>query len=404
MDKLARRIFAASAVLSLTGCGLQPATPAAQSLEQSISRRTPAVDKTEFFANGRNIRFTRNGGAATNFFIKGVDYAPSPICSGSIGNPLGNNESALWQRDLPQLRNLGANAVKVYNVDLNVGPIDRFLTAAYNGGNQPVYVVLSIFFPGAAALNSGAVADLANQYKRLASTYGASPAVLGFSIGSEVNADNLVTQPAFWQGMNAIADGARQGLQQAGARKIITTSMVDGYNGDTKIWNPISYGEQYGFKIDAWGINVYRGKSFARANLWTQAQQYTTKPFLLGEWGAPEAYHPNGDPNKAVEWPAGKVATMTDYISGLDKDLYQNSTANGGVNSGGFIFEWSDEWWKAEKGDNCSHLPNGVVNKNFPDGFNDEGWYGLNSIAVGNPNVLTQRPAFATLQIDWSTQ
>jgi len=234
MDKLARRIFAASAVLSLTACGLQPATPAAQSLEQSISRRTPAVDKTEFFANGRNIRFTRNGGAATNFFIKGVDYAPSPICSGSIGNPLGNNESALWQRDLPQLRNLGANAVKVYNVDLNVGPIDRFLTAAYNGGNQPVYVVLSIFFPGAAALNSGAVADLANQYKRLASTYGASPAVLGISIGSEVNADNLVTQPAFWQGMNAIADGARQGLQQAGARKIITTSMVDGYNGDTR--------------------------------------------------------------------------------------------------------------------------------------------------------------------------
>jgi hypothetical protein len=366
-----------------------------------------AAVKTAFFADGRKIMLAVDGGRATQFFIKGVDYAPSPICSGPLDNPIGDANKAIWERDLPNLRALNTNAVKVYNVDLNVGPIDQFLTRAYNNGTRPIYVVLSIYFQGAAVLNKDAAADLGRQYERLMQTYGTFPAVLGVSISSEVNAEDLVKDPAFWAGMNTVVAGARRGLAAANARKIVTTSMVDGYDGDTKIWNPITYGERNGFNIDAWGINVYRGASFSKAHLWEQVNSYTTKPFLLGEWGTPESWHPNGDPNVAVEWPPGKIGLLTSYIRGLDQDLYQNSTVNGGVNSGGFYFEYSDEWWKAERGNNCEHLPNGVPNGNFPGGFNDEGWYGLNSIkaGVGNkPNVLSKRDPFFTLQTDFSQQ
>ncbi len=329
-------------------------------------------------------------------FFKGIDYAPTPICSAPLDNPLGNKNSAIWSRDLAVLRTLGVNAVKVYNANPNAEPITDFLTAAYNGGKKPIYTILSIFFPSDAPLNGGAVADLSAQYRKLARDNGANPDVIGISIGAEVNSEKVRSNKAWWDGMSTIARAAKEGFTQAGSpKKLITTTMVDdGFITERE-------GEKYGFPVDAWGVNFYRGSTFGSA--FSEYAKVSKKPLIVSEWGTPESWHPGGDPNKAVEFPPGKVKLLTGYIGGLAKEIFSNSVPKGGVALGGFYFEYSDEWWKA--GDPCIQLPNPEApNPKYPGGFGDEAWFGLNIIAKGKPNVLTQRPAFTTLKNVWATQ
>jgi hypothetical protein len=349
---------------------------------------------------GRQIEMAvhRGSGPAVKLmFFKGVDYAPTPICSGPLDNPLGNTNRAIWKRDLATLRALNINAIKVYNANPNADPIGDFLSDAYNNGKNPIYVILSIFFPGKAALDSGAVADLKGQYRKLAQVNGVYPAVIGMSIGSEVNAEDLIDQPAWWSGMSEIARGAREGFKLAGQpEKFLTTTMVD--DG----MNTVREGELNKFPIDVWGINAYKGPKFA--DFWSTYKAASKKPLIVSEWGTPAAYHPLGNPGNAREFPPGKVSELTGYVGGLAQQMFEHSTLNGGPGSGGFYFEYNDEWWKAN--DQCIQLP-GPSRKpdpKFAGGFDDEAWFGLNIISAGNPNVLTPRPTYSTLQSIWASQ
>jgi hypothetical protein len=372
------------AVLALAGCSSSLVGPAVTG-SQGGSATKPAA-----------VRSGAAGAAASSAFLKGVNYAPTPVCSWPLDNPLGNNNGAIWRRDLKILRELGVNAIKVYNVNPYAEPIGNFLAAAYNGGSHPIYVIISIFFPATAPLDAGAVADLSGQYRKLARDNGASPAVIGISISAEVNSEGVRSNPTWWAGMSAIARAAKDGLRDAGhPEKLITTTMIDdGFITERE-------GEKYGFPVDAWGINFYRGSTFGSA--FSEYAKVSKKPLIVSEWGTPESWHPNGDPYKAVEFPAGKVHILTSYIDGLAKEIYNNSKAKHGVAMGGFYFEYSDEWWKA--GDPCVQLPNpNAPNPKFPGGFDDEAWFGLNRISPGTPNVLTQRPAFASLRTTWASQ
>jgi Glucanosyltransferase len=369
-----RRSLSIFLLIALAGCGGAP---------YSTSVPNPIAQLRE-----------RNSDAP--IFLKGVDYAPTPICSGPLDNPLGNKNSAIWKRDLKILRTLGVNAVKVYNANPNADPIGDFLNDAYNNGKDPIYVILSIFFPAKAALDNGAVNDLSDQYKRLAQVNGVYSAVIAMSISAEVNDENVRDNPSWWNGMSKIARAAREGFKNSGhPEKFITTTMVDdGFKTEKQ-------GEKYNFPVDVWGINFYRGDTFGVA--FSDYKKVSSKPLIVSEWGTPASWHPNGNPNKAIEFPGPKVHLLTSYVGGLAKEIWDNSLQNGGVAMGGFYFEYSDEWWKA--GDNCIQLTNpNAPNEKFPGGYDDEAWFGLNSIAEGKPNVLTQRPTFAKLQEVWAKQ
>ena len=102
------------------------------------------------------------------------------------------------------------------------------------------------------------------------------------------------------------------------------------------------------------------------------------------------------------------MPTLVNYVSGLATELYTNSTEKGGIGSGGFYFEWNDEWWKANSpGVHLGGPLSGArlaANAVFPGCINDEAWYGLNAIAAGTPNVFTQRPTAPALQSVWIKQ
>ncbi|HEY6484849.1 MAG TPA: hypothetical protein VIX83_00505 [Candidatus Cybelea sp.] len=394
---------------------------------------------TEFIVDGRYIDLKRvrldpsamRPAAATKFFLKGLVYWPTPIGkhvsdAPMLDDALRDGNEAVWARDLPLIRAAGANAIHVYNVvppgfDKETGPITKFLDASWNGGKKPVYVLMSIHFTGEKLLNDAAVKSLATQYHDLDEKYAKYPAVFGVSISNEIGADNFITNAKWWQGFNTVAKAAKKGFADAGdPDKIVTTSEPDGEIGFVKA------GEKFGAAVDAWGINVYRGRTFT--SLFKELKQTTSKPTMLTEYGASAAYHV--DWTNTYDWRNGinqLGACHPDKQAGPDnrdvKELPKNGDPgmpglvdlvwnngrwlsdgfeDGGVLAGGFYFEWNDEWWKS--GNKDKHVGNIAFNGHYPGCSNDEAWFGLNSVSRGSGvlDVLTPRPTLKQITQSWA--
>lgn len=372
--------------------------------------------------------------AALKIFVKGVAYSPTPIGK-SVGDApllddsLRDGNQAIWSRDLPKMRAMGVNAIHVYNVvgppdDARTGPISKFLTAAWNGGKQPIYVLMSIYFTGNTLLDSKATAAIAKKYHDLDAKYAKSPAVMGIAISNEIGIPAYIQNKTWWKNFNVVANAARKGFADGGGSgKIVTTSEIDGDIAAVRL------GEQNGAAVDVWGVNIYRGRSFT--TLFSQIRQYTKKQVLLTEYGASAAYHPGW--KNAYSWqntlngvgvctPADPSGTTTrsdvkelpasgnPKMSGL-VDLVQNNAAllyegwkKDGIVSGGFYFEWNDEWWK--DGNPSIHYGSLNFKNYFPGCSDDQSWYGLNAVKKnGNAvDILQPRPGFAALQKTWAGQ
>lgn len=430
--------------------GSYNAIPFAAGCENGKTGEGKQSPRTEFFVNGRNIQFKQGAKAPQNFFVKGVAYSPTPIGNGvadppACDSPLRNDNKAIWSRDLPLMRAMGVNAIRVFNVtpppwDAKIGTIDEFLDAAWNNGRNPIFVLLTIAFSGDALNNRDAAQDIAGQYQRLAAKYALYPAVMGVSISNEITGGKGWTGKPWWDNFNLVVQGAKAGFASKGVRKIVTTADFDGLTPfDVKGRKQIAqiyWGELNGAKVDVWGDNLYRGRYFT--DLLAQIQDTTTKPVLLTEWGATAAYHPAwsntyeyrprkpetdgtcvppegavGPINRDVaELPEGKdhnpnMAGLVDVatnMAGLIHGAYQN----GGMLAGGFYFEWTDEWWKADPNDPAfrgKHVGDEKFVAHFPGCGYDQAWFGLNSISQGGEvNELTPRPTLEALKDTWAEQ
>ena len=478
-----RTLWVAFAALAVASCAASHGTDSTsrflpQQHRMARTRLTPAAcvtptapqGKTYFEVCKRDILISRNGKVPKIFYIKGVDYSPTQIGTTYIA-PLDDANQAIWSKDLAQMRALGVNAVKVYNVDMvrngpgawSVAPMTKWLTAAYNGGNKPIYTILSISF--AAGLidnppNQGAVTSLQHQYYVLAKTLGPNPDVMGISIGDEWNQHPFVGEAGTWtQGVDPIIQAAWQGLIDAGVGnvKILTTTLVDDLG--TASTSTMAQGETYGFPPTpkptgppfngataafAWGFDVYRGDNPPFFRLWSDVHAQTKHPFIISEWGEPVACHPAAQPQACpsasasppvtavTEYASPVPASITDYVDGSAATLYKHATISAigpkrlsRVVSGGFYFEWSDENWKAygapTAAQACNHIGgNEGTNPNpesgFPSGFDDEAWFGLNAVSLPTgascpagssstgADVMTPRADFYHLQNDWKSE
>jgi hypothetical protein len=428
--------------------GVVPLDPACENGRVGVGTQTP---RTQFTANGRFIELSVGNKPAHKFFAKGMAYSPTLIGKGvsdapSCNDPLRNNNKLIWSRDLPLMRAMGVNVIRVFNVvpapwDKDVGTINEFLDAAWNGGKNPIYVMMTISFDGTVLNNSDAARDVAGQYERLAAKYALYPAVMGLSISNEITGVKGWTERAWWDNFNLVAQGARTGFASKSVKKIVTTADFDGVttfdvNGRKQIAQ-IYWGEKYGAKVDAWGDNLYRGRWFT--DLLTQIQDTTTKPVLLTEYGATAAYHPawantyeypKNDPNKngicvppegpdgpvsrdVAELPSGprfnpNMGGLVDYVTNMADLLYGAYKGNGLV-SGGFYFEWTDEWWKADPANaayRSKHVGNDKWVSYFPGCGNDAAWFGLNSITkgAGEVDTLTPRRTLNALKMTWQQE
>ncbi|MDY8134455.1 hypothetical protein [Aquimarina sp. 2201CG5-10] len=353
---------------------------------------------------GRQIICSRNLGTPLPFLIKGVAYSPTPIGQSSIADPLGQQNSAIWQRDLPLIRAMGANSIRIYGMDAsNRGNSKEFLDAAWNNGVDPVFAMLSIWIsPGGTGIPN--LSTLQQQYEWMAEDYGDHPAVIGFSIGSEFNTPTNIQSSTFWSDFNTLTQAVKNGMAKNKGQKLISTGFVDLVVGDAE--QTIVEGEANNAGVDVWGIDSYRGDTFT--NLWSQVESATSKPFIITEFGAPASYHPTGTSCQASELPSTgtpKMGDLVTYMTSLWQDIENNNAAVNPqkVGSGGYIFEWTDEWWKSPQcGGNDTHAGGSAQNGSFPGGWDDEEWFGLNSVAAGSPNVITQRPTYTYFESIWN--
>ncbi|MBV9719306.1 MAG: hypothetical protein JOZ77_08300 [Candidatus Eremiobacteraeota bacterium] len=439
-----------SAAVVLAGCTLrqsgstqeQPGLPAT-ALQ---SAKHLSSNGTAFTVSGRYILL--NG---KKFYVKGVSYSPTPIGNGVSDPPglddvLRNGNSGIWERDLPALRAMGVNAVHVYNVvpppydkppPQGPGPITNWLNAAWNNGNDPIFVFLTVYFDGKALTNENATRDLANQYRALAEKYAAYPAVMGVIISNEIVKPPWWTDATWWKNFNRIADAARAGFKAGGhPDKLVATSDVDSIvqEGGVDHLAAVYYGEKYGAKVDVWGDNPYRGRTFT--GLFSEIQRDTKKPVVLTEYGAPASYHPDlmntyfhpntlhgvgycvpdreaGPLNRhAAELPDSGNPGMNGLVDLVTNNntLMYNSFSSDGTVSGGFYFEWTDEWWKADPNNPSyrnTHVGDAVFTGHFPGCAYDHAWFGLNGLKISSRkyiDTLEPRPTIDALKAQWAKE
>jgi hypothetical protein len=90
--------------------------------------------------------------------------------------------------------------------------------------------------------------------------------------------------------------------------------------------------------------------------------------------------------------------------------LMHRGYSEDGVLSGGFYFEWTDEWWKADVAKpefKSEHVGDPVFTGHFPGCAYDYAWFGLNVISLGGKkyvDILTARPTIQALKAEWKEQ
>lgn len=172
--------------------------------------------------------------------------------------------------------------------------------------------------------------------------------------------------------------------------------------------------------IDVLGANVYRGEQGFGRQFFLDAQDALDRPVLITEYGTC-AYGEGYTQDQAEAYQAM-------YLANNWEDLEANMNGRGVGNAlGGVLFEFMDEWWKAN-----SDLPEKVqraraewyasksaVYKNlqpqiqdtvpqfgfpFLDGWSYEEWYGLASQGNGQDSPFSRvlRPAYFTIQKMWN--
>jgi len=381
---------------------------------------------THFSVTGRQI--FRNGAP---FIVAGVDYSPVPAGSGNIDTTVDALQGA-FARDMPLLRNASVNAIRVYRMtadtQANLFSHKTFLDACWNNGSQPIHVLITqevnlpsnyLFGVSPSAAGAFQIADgrwlrpdpaaattlahsqgnLETALRSLLTHYGNHSAVMGFIIGNEINNYMCRHDPAFWR----FIDRLHGIVKQMCPGKLTVTSEADDsmltVRAASAITHPPSNARDMP-NLDAWGINSYIGsRNTGFGNFYSNFASRTAKPLLFTEFGCPASTR---DENMRVIEMADNAKGQGDYFVSHWSDMMNNRN----VCQGGFVFAWSDGWWK--HGTPSVHDALNNRNTAFPGGWWDEEWFGINAISpVGSvttpwqqrsPDTLRQRNAYYRMQ------
>lgn len=171
-------------------------------------------------------------------------------------------------------------------------------------------------------------------------------------------------------------------------------------------------------ELDIFGANAYRGEQ-GFGMLWQDVSDTFDRPCIVTEYGC-SAYHPLWNREKAEEG-------QSKYLRGSWLNVEENTAGAGAGNAlGSVLFEFTDEWWKAN-----SDLPERVKKQKknwyasrekhykhlmpdkqdtvpqfgapFLDGWSYEEWFGIASQGDGSdsPFLRQLRPAYFELQRLW---
>lgn len=247
--------------------------------------------------------------------------------------------------------------------------------------------------------------QIVESYYEMARLTGGHPGVMGYSIGGEMNRHWVVTAASFWDKFAVVTRAVRRGLAASGyAQKLITTTFMDDSGRSFRAGAP------YNPDVDMWGANVYQS-DYAGVVIPTFMGIPGGKPLLVSEYGFPYANNKAEGDNAELQVVAQALVNQT---IAMQSNYNVSDNLQQQIVVGGFVFEYSDEWWKA--GDPDKHDLGGTKSRDFPLGFWSEEYFGLygaikssnnsrsnDSKAVAGVDVLYSRPTVALLTALWST-
>jgi hypothetical protein len=325
------------------------------------------------------------------FVVNAVAYAPVGI---------GENWQAGWSDradrysvDFPLISDMGANAVRLYAPVLTKAMLD----AAWAEG---LYVIPTFGVDSVQLECAAGKAFMQDRFVEMVRQWKDHPAILFWLVGNEVN-KNLGAADLcldWYPQLDSMAQAAHTAegasFHPVGTAGGDSTGLADicqaGCSDDTTLPN-----------VDLWGVQLYRGCNFGTAFSEYDLKPDCARPLIVTEFGS-DAYNRPG--------PAPGSEDQTMQANCLDTALEDGHLelavrTPGGVLSGLTIFEWADEWWKAEcepttswtTQDTCASFSNSA----YPDPNIHEEWWGIATLSSGDPNARGLRTAYTTVGDAW---
>jgi hypothetical protein len=288
------------------------------------------------------------------YHVRGVCWNPVPK---GASHPAGLDYAGFAEGDASLMQAAGINTLRTYEPVLDTAVLDTLFA-------KGIRVLNSVYPYGGDA--ASVVTERVNAVKD-------HPAILGWVIGNEWNYNGLYVDLPHAEALARLNEVATL------IRAADTGHPIVSVYGELPAADVIEGMPD----VDIWGINIYRGIDFG--DLFSVWEGRSEKPMLVAEYGA-DAY--NSDlPGYDPESQALAVETLTQEL--LDHSAALTAE---GVTLGGTIFEWADEWWKAENPaaqDAGGVAPGGGP---YPDQTFNEEWWGLVDIDRNT------RPAYDALK------
>lgn len=285
------------------------------------------------------------------FLVRGVIYNPTPIGEGPGYNFFKHRPKPWEAIDGKLMKEMGVNAVRIYTTYDDLEATREFIQDMYQ--NYGIYTAVSDWLglwdiPAANYANPDFQKSTKKRVLQIVKELKDEPGVLMWILGNEHNY-TFSGKINFWT--TPEIEEIERPYERQLKRAEIFYSFVDEIAAEIKKIDPnrpvaLSNGEvsylqvaaEVCSNIDALAIIAYRGMTFG--NMFERIRDTFDLPVILSEFGCDsyDAYKQKEDQEIQAK-----------FLIAQWKNIYQNTTLSNNQKGnvlGGFIFEWTDEWWK----------------------------------------------------------
>jgi hypothetical protein len=321
------------------------------------------------------------------FVVKGMAYSPISI---------GDDWAGAWRDrpdrylvDFPLIAASGANTVRMYAPLLTTALLD----AAWAEG---LYVIPTYGVDTVQLLCDAGKDFMRDRFREMVLEWKDHPAILFWLVGNETNANLSGADLCldWYPQLDSMALAAHT-AEGASFHPVATANADTG--GLTDICQAGCSDDTALPNVDLWGLQLYRGCSFTTAFSEYQKPD-CARPLVITEFGVDAWDGVLGNESEALQ-----ANCLESLLAEADQELAVRTP--GGVSSGQVVFEWLDEWWKAECDpstewtvqDTCASF----INDAYPDPNINEEWWGVVSQDAADPDVRNPRSAYSRVSEAW---
>jgi hypothetical protein len=336
--------------------------------------------------------------------VKGVGYSPTPIghdpeIRSNYGDYFTSDFHKIHERDFPLLRTMGANTLRLWSWNIGADHT-QFLDAAYNNGEDPLYVIAGFWISGGLNIDPNKPDNdremIKQDFMDMVNIHMNHPAILMWCIGNELNAEWMYGQHLddLFSLINEMALAAKQ--LEGRTYHPTTTALMD-----THLNNIFSSYDTKMPELSVWGANIYRGKSFG--DLFSSYGGASEKPIIILEFGIDAL-----DNTTQQEYELNGTSEQSEYARSLWREIDQNTS----ICIGASIMAYSDEWWKGKHShdplckddDPTFHGLCGYSNGGHPDRYANDEWWGIMRIMKNGNDIdkVQPRNLYYELQKEWN--